>query len=144
MGETVLQSVPSLRWILFPVCISWQKLKGDLLKAVITSCNLLFFCWLSFYIIWIPISVLKLLYVSHIIPNQITENINIHWYWYLYRNCLNTFPSYGRKWIQKERENWEVRFIYKTFICLETITNKFERLPRNMVENEKDAGMSDK
>ena len=106
MGETVLQSVPTLRWIPFPVCISWQKLKGDLLKAIITSCNLLFFCWLSFYIIWIPISVLKLLYVSRIIPNQITENINIHWYWYLYRNCLDTFPSDGRKWIQKERKNW--------------------------------------
>ena len=30
------------------------------------------------YIIWIPISVSKLLYFSRIIPNQITENIDIY------------------------------------------------------------------
>ena len=38
----------------------------------------------------------------------------------------------------------EVRFIYKTFICLETISNKFERLSHNFIENKKDTGMSDK
>ena len=96
----------------FPFCISWEKLNGDLFNTIIMSCNLfsvngialkayvsirsvmwtaktkfLFFCWLSFYIIWNPISVLKLLYFSRFIPKQITEIINIHWYWYLYRNC---------------------------------------------------------
>ena len=65
----------------------------------------LLFCWLSLYIIWIPISILKLLDFSRIIPNQITENINMHWHWYLYRNCLDTFPSDGRKWIHKKRRN---------------------------------------
>ena len=38
----------------------------------------------------------------------------------------------------------EVRFIYKTVICLETISNKFERLLHNFIENKKDPGMSDK
>ena len=37
-----------------------------------------------------------------------------------------------------------VRFIYKTFITLETIINKFERLWHNLMENKKDTGMSDK
>ena len=50
----------------------------------------------------------------------------------------------GENEYRKREKTEEIRFIYKTFICLETITNKFERLPRNMVENEKDAGMSDK
>ena len=43
-------------------------------------------------------------YFSRIILNQITEIINIHWYWYLYRNCLDTFPSNGRKRIHRQRE----------------------------------------
>ena len=34
------------------------------------------------------------------------ENVNIHWYWYLYRNCLDIFSSDGQEWINKERENW--------------------------------------
>ena len=111
----------------------------------IAKTEFLFFCWLSFYIIWIPISISKLLYFSRIILNQITANINIHWYWYLYRNCLNTFPSDAREWIHKEREKTgEVRFIYKTFIRLETIINKFERFSHNLIENKKEAGMSDK
>ena len=38
----------------------------------------------------------------------------------------------------------EVWFIYKTFICLETIIHKFEMLLHKLMENEKDAGMSDK
>ena len=78
----------------------------------------LFFCWLSFYIIWIPISVSKLLYFSRIIPNQITENINIHWYWYLYRNCLDIFPSDGQEWIHKERGNSFTRlsFVWRTLL----------------------------
>ena len=50
----------------------------------------------------------------------------------------------GENEYRKREKTEEIRFIYKTFICLETITNKFESLPRNMVENEKDAGMSDK
>ena len=45
---------------------------------------------------------------------------------------------------QRARENWEVRYIYKTFICLETIINKFERLSHSLMQNEIDAGMSDK
>ena len=49
------------------------------------------------------------------------------------------------KYTKREREKTrEVRFIYKTFICLETIINKFERLSHNLMEDEKDAGMSDK
>ena len=71
--------------------------------------------------------------------------MNIHEYWYLYRSCLDTLPSNGQKWIHKEREKTEeVRFIYKTIICFETTTNKFERLLQNLMENIKDAGMSDK
>ena len=47
--------------------------------------------------------------------------------------------------MHKEREKTEeVRFIYKTIICFETTTNKFERLLQNLMENIKDAGMSDK
>ena len=38
----------------------------------------------------------------------------------------------------------EIRFIYKTFICLETIVNKFARLSYNLMENKEEAGMSDK
>ena len=69
--------------------------------------------------------------------------MNIHEFWYLYRNCLDTLPSNGREWIHQEREKTEeVGFIYKTIICFETATNKFERL--NLMENIKDAGMSDK
>ena len=69
--------------------------------------------------------------------------MNIHEFWYLYRNCLDTLPSNGREWIHQEPEKTEeVGFIYKTIICLETATNKFERL--NLMENIKDAGMSDK
>ena len=84
-------------------------------------------------------------YFSRIIPKQITENINIHWYLNLYRNCLDTFPSDGRKWIRKGREKTKkVRFIYKTFICLETINNKFETISHNLMENKKDAEMSEK
>ena len=36
----------------------------------------------------------------------------------------------------------KVRFIYKTFICLENILNKFERLSHNLMENKKEAGVS--
>ena len=38
----------------------------------------------------------------------------------------------------------EVPFIYKTFICLENIINDFERLLYNLVENKKEAMISDK
>ena len=34
----------------------------------------------------------------------------------------------------KREKTGEVRFIYKTFICLETIFNKFERLSLNLME----------
>ena len=44
----------------------------------------------------------------------------------------------------KREKTVEVQFIYKTFICLEMIINKFERLLHNLMENKKDAGMSDK
>ena len=43
----------------------------------------------------------------------------------------------------KSEKTGEVRFIYKTFICLENI-NKFERLSHNLMENKKESGMSDK
>ena len=37
----------------------------------------------------------------------------------------------------KREKTREVRFIYKTFICLETIINKFERLSLNLMEKKK-------
>ena len=58
------------------------------------------------------------------------------------------FGYFPKRWpkmnTQRARENWEVRYIYKTFICLETIINKFERLSHSLMQNEIDAGMSDK
>ena len=53
--------------------------------------------------------------------------------------------KYTKRW-----KTGEVRFIYKTyktyktFICLETIIDKVERLSHNLMENKKNAGMSDK
>ena len=44
----------------------------------------------------------------------------------------------------KREKTGEVWFIYKPFICLENIINKFERLSHNFMENENEAGMSDK
>ena len=44
----------------------------------------------------------------------------------------------------KREKTGKVQFIYKTFIYLETIINKFERLSHNLRENKKEAGMSDK
>ena len=45
--------------------------------------------------------------------------------------------------MNKQREKTgEVQFIYKTFICLENIVNKFERPSHNILENKKEAGMS--
>ena len=72
-------------------------------------------------------------YFSRIVPNQITENINIHEYWYLYRNCLDTLPSNGWKIIYKEREKTKK-------VCFKTTTNKFERLSHNLMENIEDPG----
>ena len=43
----------------------------------------------------------------------------------------------------KREKTGEVRFISRTFICLETIINKFERLSPNLMENKKEAGMSE-
>ena len=43
----------------------------------------------------------------------------------------------------KREKTGEILFIYKTFICLENI-NKYEMLPHNLMENKKEAGMSDK
>ena len=57
------------------------------------------------YIIWLPISVSKLLYFIGIIPNEITKNINILWYRYLYGNCWNIFPNkWPRMNAQRERK----------------------------------------
>ena len=49
------------------------------------------------------------------------------------------------EYTKREREKTgEVQVIYKTFICLETIINKFdERLLHNLKVNKKDAWMSD-
>ena len=44
----------------------------------------------------------------------------------------------------KRKKTGEVRFIFKTVICLETIINKIERLSHNLMENKKEAEMSDK
>ena len=44
----------------------------------------------------------------------------------------------------KKEKYGKVGFNYKTFICLETIMKKFERLLHNLMENKNDAGMSDK
>ena len=38
----------------------------------------------------------------------------------------------------KREKTGEVRFIYKTFIRLETIISKFERLSNNLMESKKD------
>ena len=43
----------------------------------------------------------------------------------------------------KREKTGEVCFIY-TLICLENITDKFERLLHNLMDNKKEAGMSDK
>ena len=44
----------------------------------------------------------------------------------------------------KREKSEEVRFIQKTFICLENMINKFERTSVNLMEDKKEAGMSDK
>ena len=63
-------------------------------------------------------------YFSRIVPNQRTENINIHEYWYLHRNCLDTLPSNGRKWIHKELEKIEeVRFIRLSIVSRPLLIN---------------------
>ena len=99
----------------------------------------IFFCWLSVYIIWISISVLKPLLYILAVSEYWYLYMNIHEFWYLYRNCLDTLPSNGWKWIKKgERKLGKVRFIYKTIICFETTANKFERLSHNLMENIKD------
>ena len=49
------------------------------------------------------------------------------------------------EYTNKEREKTgEIRFIYKTFICLEIIITKFERILHSLMENKTDAGMSGK
>ena len=52
---------------------------------------------------WIPILVSKLLYFSRIIPNQITENVNIHWYWNFIQKF---FGHFSKRWprINTQRE----------------------------------------
>ena len=63
----------------------------------------------------------------------------------LYTDCLDTFQTMAMNEEYTKREKTgEVQFIYKTFICLETIINKFQRLLYNLMENKKNAGMSDK
>ena len=64
---------------------------------------------------------------SRIIPNQITENININWYWYLCRNCLDIemFDSFRK-----------LLFVWRTLLI--------KRLFYNLMENKKKTGMSDK
>ena len=44
---------------------------------------------------------------------------------------------------RKREKTGEVRFIYNTFICLENIVNKFKRFSHNLMENKKEAGMSE-
>ena len=120
----------------FPVFISWQKLSGDLFEAIVMSCKLLynsgialkaymsilsvmwtakakfqFFCWLSVYIIWIPISVLKLLLyilaVSWIL-------IFIHEYTWILIFIQKLFGHFAKQWpkmnTQRARENWGSSF----------------------------------
>ena len=53
------------------------------------------------------------------------------------------FGHFTKQWpkmnTHKELEKTEeVRFIYKTIICFETTTNKFEMLSHNFMENIKD------
>ena len=43
-----------------------------------------------------------------------------------------------------ERKLGKFDFFWGTFICLENIVINFERLSHNLMENKKDAGMSDK
>ena len=44
----------------------------------------------------------------------------------------------------KRQKAEEVRFTNKTFICLENIINKSDRLSHNLMENKKEAGMGGK
>ena len=60
----------------------------------------------------------------------------------IFIHCLGIFPSDGQEW--KRDKTRKVRFIYKTFICLENIINKIKRLSQNLMENKIEAGMSDK
>ena len=57
---------------------------------------------------------------------------------------MDIFSSDRQESIKKRERTGEVPFIYKTFIFLENIVNILERLSHNLVENEKEAGMSDK
>ena len=66
------------------------------------------------YITWIPVSSWKI-YFSFVNLNKITENINISWFWYLYRNCVDIFPSDGPEWIHKEWENWRSSIYLENF-----------------------------
>ena len=83
-------------------------------------------------------------YFSRIIPNQITE-ILIYIDIDIYTEIVWTLSqAMAENEYTKREKTGEVRFIYKTFIRLETIINKFERFSHNLIENKKEAGMSDK
>lgn len=44
----------------------------------------------------------------------------------------------------KREKTREIRFNQKTFVCMESMINNFERLSRNSTGNKKKAEMSDK
>lgn len=44
----------------------------------------------------------------------------------------------------KREKTREIRFNQKTFVCMESMINNFERLSRNLTGNKKKAEMSDK
>ena len=63
----------------------------------------------------------------------------------IYTEIVWTFSqAMAKNEVTKRQKTGEVRFFYKTFICLENIVNKFERLSHNLMENKKEEGMSDK
>ena len=56
---------------------------------------------------------------------------------------LGIFPNDNREWIHRDRTG-EVWFILKTFIGLENMINKSERLSNYLMENKKKEGKKDK
>ena len=101
-------------------------------KSKISVFQLAFFL---LYIIWIPISVSNLLHFSRIILNQITENIDIYT-----ENVWTFYQAMAQNECTKREKTRKVRFMKKTFICLENVIKKFARISHNLMEKKKQGG----
>ena len=87
------------------------------------------------YIIWIPISASKLLYLSRIILTQITENIkNVDIDIYTEIAWIFSLTIAQNEYAERTGEVW---FIEKTFICSENMINKSGRPSNSLMENKK-------